>query len=88
MQNVPAKFNIVDELYRWEKDPEGTEIEVLAIGRSLKTGEEYPVIWTVQHPNAKIVCNTLGHDAKAHDLAAYKTMLSNSMTWVKAQPNL
>jgi type 1 glutamine amidotransferase len=75
----------VDELYRWEKDPEGTDIEVLAIGRSLKTGEEYPVIWTVQHSGTTIVCNTLGHDAKAHDLKAFQTILVNSIQWVRGQ---
>lgn len=88
MRNVPSKFNIVDELYRWEKDPEGTDIEVLAIGRSLKTGEEYPVIWTVQHSGTTIVCNTLGHDAKAHDLKAFQTILVNSIQWVRGQLDL
>lgn len=47
------------------------DIEVLAIGRGLESGEEFPVVWTVKHPNAKIVCNTLGHDEKAHNLPAY-----------------
>lgn len=85
MKNVPAKFKIVDELYRWEKDPEGSEVEILAIGRSLETGETYPVVWTVKHPNSKIVCNTLGHDEKAHDLTAYKTILGNSLKWIKGE---
>ena len=88
MQNVPAKFRIVDELYRWEKDPEGTEVEVLAIGRGLESGKEYPVVWTVNHPNSKIVGNTLGHDERAHNLGAYKTILGNSLKWIKTEAKL
>lgn len=83
MNGVPAKFNIVDELYRWKKDPEGTPIEVLAIGKGLESGEEFPVVWVVKHPKAKIVGNTLGHDDRAHNLKAYQTILKNSLNWVK-----
>lgn len=86
-QGVPAKFRIVDELYRWEKDPDA-EIEVLAIGRGLESGEEFPVVWTVKHPNSRIVCNTLGHDDRAHSLPAYKTLLNNALQWVKPQSEM
>lgn len=82
MKGVPSKFKIVDELYRWEKDLDA-EIEVLAIGRGIKSGKEYPAVWVVKHPKAKIVGNTLGHDERAHDLKAYQTILKNSLEWVK-----
>ncbi len=82
MKSVPSKFRIVDELYRWEKDPEAADIEVLAIGKGLESGEEFPVVWTVKHPNASIVCNTLGHDEKAHNLPAYRQILKNSLEWI------
>jgi len=82
MKGVPAKFRIIDELYRWEKDSGGTDIEVLAVGKGLKSGDEYPVIWIVNHPNAKIIGNTLGHDERAHEHEAYKTILKNSIDWV------
>ena len=88
MAGVSATFRIVDELYRWEQDPEGTEIEVLAIGRGLESGKEYPVVWIVKHPNAKIVGNTLGHDERAHNLAAYKTILGNSLKWIKGEEEI
>lgn len=84
MKGVPASFRIVDELYRWEKDPDA-EIEVLAIGRGLESGEEFPVVWTVKHPKANIVGNTLGHDERAHELEAYQTILENSLAWVKGE---
>ncbi len=83
MKGVPANFRIVDELYRWEKDPQGTEIEVLAIGKGIESGEEFPVVWIVKHPKAKIIGNTLGHDERAHGLKAYQTLLKNSLDWVK-----
>lgn len=83
MKGVPQKFKIVDELYRWEPDSSATPIEVLAIGRSLTTGKEYPAVWIVKHPKTKIVGNTLGHDERAHGLPAYKTILKNSIDWIK-----
>ncbi|TLP74015.1 ThuA domain-containing protein [Maribacter sp. ACAM166] len=76
MNGVPP-FRIVDELYRWKKDAMAN-VEVLAVGRGLESGEEFPVIWTVKHPKVKIVGSTLGHDERAHDLETYRTILKNS----------
>ncbi len=83
MEGVPHTFRITDELYRWEADNKGSNIEVLAIGKGLESGAEFPVVWVVKHGKAKIVCNTLGHDADAHNLPAYQTILGNSLNWVK-----
>jgi type 1 glutamine amidotransferase len=55
---------------------------VLAIGRSLTTGAEYPVVWTVQHPSGRIAVVTLGHDEAAHTAPAYKTLLANAVRWL------
>jgi type 1 glutamine amidotransferase/azurin len=82
MKGVPSSFNIIDELYRWEKDPTGTAIEILAIGKSLETGKDYPVVWIVKHAKAKIIGNTLGHDERAHSLKPYQNILKNSLDWV------
>ena len=82
MKGIPSSFNIIDELYRWEKDPRGSAIEVLAIGKSLETGKEYPVVWIVKHSKANIVGNTLGHDERAHSLKPYQNILKNSLDWV------
>ena len=81
MAGVPKTFRLKDELYRHQKDAEGPEIAVLAKGKSLETGKEYPVVWTVKHPKGKIVCITLGHDGAAHELPAYKTLLKNAADW-------
>jgi type 1 glutamine amidotransferase len=82
MKGVPKKFRIIDELYRWEKDPKGASINVLAIGRGLESGAEFPVVWTVAHPRAKIVGNTLGHDEDAHGLEAYQRIVRNTGNWL------
>ena len=81
MAGVPGTFKITDELYHVEIDQQGTPIEVLAEGKNLATGKTYPVVWIVKHPHGRIVCLTLGHDAQAHELGAYKTMLQNGVKW-------
>lgn len=81
MAGVPATFNITDELYHSTIDPKGTPVEVLAEARDLATGKTYPSVWIVKHPKARIVCIALGHDAKAHELDAYKTILRNALNW-------
>lgn len=82
MKGVPATFKITDELYHFEKDEKGSEIEVLATGKNLATGKTYPVAWVTKHAKSRIVCITLGHDGQSHDHPAYKTLLQNSLLWV------
>lgn len=85
MQDVAKSFKITDELYRWskhQKNKQASDIEVLAIGKSLKTGKEYPVVWIVQYAKTKIVCNTLGHDGRAHQNKDYKKILENTLKWM------
>jgi uncharacterized protein len=86
MSGVPNKFKITDELYRVELESQGTPIQVLATGYEVATGKTYPVIWITKHPKARIVAITLGHDGKAHEHPAYKTILQNSLKWVAKLP--
>ena len=79
VQGLPEKFTLDDELYRFELDPNGPELDVLAIGTEPDTGVEFPVIWTVKHPSRKIVGITLGHDGVTHQSEHYKTLLVNSV---------
>jgi type 1 glutamine amidotransferase len=81
MAGVPATFKITDELYHHERDAAGTPIQVLATGTSPVTGKTFPVVWITQHPKARIVCITLGHDGKAHEHTAFKSILQNSAAW-------
>jgi putative membrane-bound dehydrogenase-like protein len=82
MAGVPATFKITDELYHHEKDKDGSPIQVLATGTNPVTGKTFPVAWITEHPKARIVCLTLGHDGKAHEHPAFKTLLQNSLAWV------
>ena len=78
---VSKTFKVKDELYQFLKDPAGPEIQVLVKGKSLETGKEYPVVYTVNHPKGRIVCVTLGHDGAAHDHPDYKKLLQNAAAW-------
>ena len=82
MQGVPASFTLDDELYRFQLDPEGPGIEVLATAVEVETGDVYPIVWTVASQGGRIVANTLGHDGAAHEHPAYQTILRNSLRWV------
>jgi len=81
MTGVPATFKISDELYHVQRDEQGPPIQVLATGKSPITGKTFPVVWIVKHPKARIVCVTLGHDGKAHELPAFQAILQNSVAW-------
>ena len=81
MAGVPAEFIIEDELYRSERDPDGSSIHVLAKAEEVETGETYPIVWTVHRTNGRIVVNTLGHDGAAHQHPAYARILRNSVEW-------
>lgn len=86
MQGVPASFTIRDELYRFLPDTTGARIgEVLATAREVETGTVYPIVFTVQNPNARILVNTLGHDGDAHGHPAYQRILQNAVRWVSRQ---
>ena len=84
-KDVPPAFEITDELYNYAADPAGNPIEVLAEATSPKTGKSFPQVWIVKHPKARIVGLTLGHDARAHDLPAYQTLLKNAVNWAAAK---
>lgn len=82
MTGVPEAFTLADELYRFEADPEGSDMHVLAVGVEEETGEEYPVAWAIEYGKGRIVCITLGHDGASHEHEAYRKMLRNSMDWL------
>jgi putative membrane-bound dehydrogenase-like protein len=84
-KSVPASFEITDELYNYNADPAGNAIEVLAEATSPKTGKTFPQVFVVKHPKARIVGLTLGHDARAHDLPPYQTLLKNAVQWASGK---
>jgi type 1 glutamine amidotransferase len=84
-EGVPPSFKITDECYWFEADPQGTPVQVLATGYSAQKGKDYPMVFIVQHPKARIVGIALGHDSKAHEHPAYKKLLHNALGWVAAK---
>ena len=87
MKGVPATFEVEDELYYLNAEPDkvppGTAaIDVLAeTSPSVKFGKPHPAVWTTTHAQARIVGITLGHDQRTHDHPAFKTLLANAVTW-------
>jgi type 1 glutamine amidotransferase len=87
MKGVPASFDVEDELYyinaEPEKIPPGTAaIDVLAeTSPSVKFGKPHPAVWITKHDKARIVGITLGHDQRVHDHEAFKTLLTNAVKW-------
>ncbi len=87
MKGVPASFDVEDELYyvnaEPEKVPAGTApIDVLAeTSPSVKFGKPHPTVWITQHAAARIVGIALGHDERVHDLPAFRQLLTNAVGW-------
>ena len=87
LKGLPASFGVEDELYHVNPDPaqvpSGTSaIDVLAeTSPSARYMKPHPAVWITQHPRARIVVITLGHDGRVHDLPAFKTLLVNAVTW-------
>jgi len=86
MRGVSPEFELVDELYMMNRDgpPEGAaKIRVLAeTSVSAKSGARHPAVWITEHPKARIVGYTLGHDERAHDHPDYRKILINAAKWV------
>ncbi len=91
LKGVPATFEVFDELYyinaEPEKIPAGTApIDVLAeTSPSIKFKKPHPVIWTTKHERARVVGFTLGHDERVHDHPAFKTLLTNAVKWASGK---
>ena len=81
MKGVPAKFTLADELYWFEPDTKGTEIQVLATAHSKQKNKTYPMVFVVKHPKSRIAAITLGHDGAAHSHPAYQALLANALDW-------
>lgn len=82
VEGIPARFTVTDELYRFQRVEDGTDMNVLAMGIESETGDEYPVIWTTQYGQGSIVNITLGHDGETHQSPVYITLLENSIEWL------
>ena len=86
MKGVSANFDVVDELYNMNVGgaPEGTNKikSLLETSVSAKSGEKHAAVWITEHPKARIVGFTLGHDERVHDHPDYQKILVNAAKWV------
>jgi putative membrane-bound dehydrogenase-like protein len=87
VKGVPKSFEVEDELYYVNAEPEkmppgAAPIEVLAeTSPSVRFKRPHPSVWTTKHPTARVVNIALGHDERVHDHPAFKTLLVNAVTW-------
>ncbi|MFT7484940.1 MAG: type 1 glutamine amidotransferase, partial [Candidatus Paceibacteria bacterium] len=82
LEGIPLMFPLADELYRFERDPDGAPIEVLATGVSGVSGQSYPVLWITDSGSGRILCTTLGHDGAAHEHPAFQRLVQNAAAWL------
>jgi type 1 glutamine amidotransferase len=54
---------------------------VLATAHSKAKKQDFPQVFVVKHPKARIAGITLGHDGIAHGHAAYQQLLKNAVLW-------
>jgi len=74
-----------DELYWFEPDPQGTPIKVLAMAHSPSKNKDFPMVFVVEHPKARIVGIALGHDDSTHQDLAYQRLLRNALVWAASK---
>lgn len=81
-RGVSKEFRLVDELYYFEPDPQGSPIEILAeTTPSEKFKKPHPSVWIVKHDQARIAGIALGHDGRAHSHEDFKKLLINAVRW-------
>ncbi len=81
-RGVSKNFTLKDELYRYEPDPAGPGIEVLATANVAGSDKISTSVFVVKNNKARIVGIALGHDAASHDLPEYQALLRNAVKWV------
>jgi len=81
-KGISKNFTLKDELYRYELDPAGPGIEVLATANVAGSDKISTSVFVVKNSKARIVGIALGHDAASHDLPEYQALLRNAVKWV------
>lgn len=83
-RSVPESFKITDENYRPQLES-AERVHICAENAPDGSDKPNPSVWVVKDPKTRIVCITLGHDDKAHDHPAFKTLLVNAVKWVSSK---
>jgi type 1 glutamine amidotransferase len=74
-----TSFETTDELYFNQKGDK--PIEALLTARSKVTGKEEPLAWVYQYGRGRIFQTLLGHDARALETPAVKTIIQRAAAW-------
>jgi putative membrane-bound dehydrogenase-like protein len=83
VQGVPASFRLSDELYRVEAPADAVGFQVLARGFSQHGTDSFPVVWEPEVESGRVLVITLGHDAGAHEHAAFRSLLTSGIRWLE-----
>ncbi len=83
VQGVPASFRLSDELYRAEAPADAVGFQVLARGFSEHGTDSFPVVWEPEVESGRVLVITLGHDAGAHEHAAFRSLLTSGVRWLE-----
>jgi len=75
-----SSFEISDELYTCLGGEEN--IHVLAVARSRVDGQDYPMIFTRQLGEGRVVQSVLGHDLRAYEPEVYQEILRRAVHWL------
>jgi type 1 glutamine amidotransferase len=74
-----TSFETTDELYFNQKGDK--PIEALLTARSKVSGKEEPLAWVYQYGRGRIFQTLLGHDARALETPAVKTIIQRAAAW-------
>jgi len=83
LEGVPTTFSITDELYRAEAVDGAIPARTLARGFSKKTSDSFPVVWVPAVEKGHVLVITLGHDGRAHEHPAFRSLLDSGMRWLE-----
>jgi uncharacterized protein len=77
-----ARFEVVDELYRFVAPAEGARIVATATDDA---GIDHPVAWLHDAGSARVAYNSLGHDVRSLSNAGHRLLLKAIVDWLVDQ---
>lgn len=81
LAGLPASFSFWDESYHIELDPAAKALVLMRNAPDKETAKPHPSVWVMPDAKARIVCISLGHDARAHDAPEFRRLLGNAVLW-------
>jgi type 1 glutamine amidotransferase len=88
MRGLPARFEVSDEWYEWNKSPRGN-VHVLASADETSYHQnhpmcDHPIIWTNEKYH-RMVYISIGHDPSILENKDYMRLLKNAILWAGAK---